>query len=336
MNTLIRLLLIAPLLLCANCGSLAFYTQAIRGQAEISFCRKKITTLLADPTLEPALAKRLALSQEILDFAEQELSLDSSGSYRHYTDLGREHVVHIVYAAPEFSLEAKSWWYPIVGSQDYRGYFKKEDAQRQVSSLQEEGLDTFLGGVNAYSTLGFFKDPLLNTFIDYPQVDFAELIFHELTHHQYYEKEETSFNEALAEVVAREGTRRWLQAQGDQKALAQYELRLRRRSQIRSLIEKAISQLEMLYASNLTAPNMRNEKERQLTELREKILILYRGWRQQPNHFLSTPLNNARLIAFTTYEALIPGLQEELRRRNGDIAQLLIDVKKEGPEILQP
>ena len=325
--TVHRLLLgLSPLLL-ASCSSLAFYTQAFRGQAEITLGRRKIAAVVADPKTDPKLAAKLELSQEIVDFAEEELDLDASGSYRHYRDLKRDHVVYIVYAAPEFSLEPKTWWYPVVGSQDYRGYFKKEDSQALVDKLKAEGFDTYLGGVNAYSTLGFFNDPILNTFVDYPDVDLAELIFHELTHHRYYEKDETPFNEALAEVVAREGTRRWLRQRGDAKALAKYELRLKRRSQIRTAIENSIVRLKAIYASDASDEEKLRLKNKETSQLRQTIQKLFQGWQQKPSNFLSTPLNNARLNAFTTYEALVPPLEKRLASHNGDLEAFFKDIK---------
>ena len=323
-----------PLFL-ANCASLSFYTQAVRGQAEITLKKRKISKLLEDPETDPKLAAKLRLAEKMVDFAESDLSLPSKGSYRYYTDLKRKHVVHIVYGSPEFSLEPKTWWYPVVGSQDYRGYFAKKDAEREVEKLKAQGLDTFTGGVNAYSTLGFFKDPILNTFIDYPEVDLAELIFHELTHHRYYAKKETSFNEALAEVVAREGTRRWLTQKGDLDALRNYELRLGRRSQIRTAIEETIARLKTLYAmKQLTPEEMGRRKEEEFARLREEIKVLFRGWKQKSTNFLSTPLNNARLNAFTTYEELVPPLRKILAKHDGNIESFLKEVEKKGPSIL--
>ena len=316
----------------SSCGALSFYTQAARGQAQISLSKRPVTKVIDDPETHADLVSKLKLSQEIVDFAESELSLDASGSYRHYTDLQRDHVVHIVHAASEFSLEPKTWWYPVVGTQDYRGYFRKKDAQELTSQLQAEGFDTYMGGVNAYSTLGFFNDPLLNTFIDYPEVDLAELIFHELTHHRYYEKNQTPFNEALAEVVAREGTRRWLRKRGKADALANYELRLQRRSQIRSAIEATIADLETLYTSGLPLQQMGVRKKAEFESLHREVTRLYAGWQQKPTNFLSTPLNNARLNAFTTYEALVPTIEKRLEGHGGDLEAFFKDIEKNGPK----
>ncbi|MGJ8724014.1 MAG: aminopeptidase [Roseibacillus sp.] len=330
--SILRLTLSLSPLFLASCSSFSFYTQAFRGQTEITFGRRAVASVIADPATDAKLAAKLRLTQKLVDFAEQELALDASGSYRHYRDLKRDHVVYIVHAAPEFSLEPKTWWYPVVGAQDYRGYFKKEDAQSLINELKAEGLDTYTGGVNAYSTLGFFNDPILNTFIDYPEVDLAELIFHELTHHRYYEKDETPFNEALAEVVAREGTRRWLKQKGDAKALAKYELRLERRSQIRKAIENTVVGLEKIYQSLTTTDEKRRQKNAEIEALRKAVKQLYAGWQQKPSNFLSTPLNNARLNAFTTYESLVPPLKKRLASHNGDLEAFFEDIQANGKE----
>lgn len=324
-------LILAPLslVLLSSCETIGFYTQAARGQAQISFSKRAIPKVLADPTTDPAVAAKLELSQEIVDFAEAHLALKSNGAYRHYTDLQREHVSHIVYAAREFSLEGKTWWYPIVGPQDYRGYFKEATADKLIAKLQQDGYETFKGGVSAYSTLGFFNDPILNTFVDYPDVDFAELLFHEMTHQRYYKPRDTAYNEALAEVVAREGTRRWLRARGDEKALATYELRLERRAAIRGEIIATIADLKTLYASGIDAQQMRATKSEELTKLRQRIKVLFAGWQQTPNNFLSQPLNNARLVAFTTYEELVPHFEKQLAAHNNDLDAFLTAVENE-------
>lgn len=316
------------LLALTSCETLGYYTQAIRGQAEITLSKRAIPKVLADPTTEPAVAAKLRLSQEVVAFAEANLALKSHGSYQHYTDLKRKSVSHIVYAAPEFSLEGKSWWYPIIGSQDYRGYFKEAAADRLIAALQGEGYETFKGGVSAYSTLGFFDDPILNTFIDYPDAAFVELLIHEMTHQRYYKARDTAFNEALAEVVAREGTRRWLRAQGDTQALAAYELRLQRRADIRGAILGTITRLKALYADGGNPEQMRVAKERELKQLTARIKRLYAGWQQKPNNFLSVPLNNARLVAFTTYEELVPFFEEKLASHDHDLEAFFREIEE--------
>ncbi len=164
----------------------------------------------------------------------------------------RPFVVWNVEAAPEFSLEPKSWWYPLVGSLEYRGYFSKQGAQKYGAWLQAKGYDVYVGGVTAYSTLGWFKDPLLNTFIFDPEPDLAETLFHELGHQRVFASGDTDFNEAFATTVGQEGARRWLRAKGDQVALEKYLAELRRTVQFARLIMDTRERLVMLYGDERT------------------------------------------------------------------------------------
>ncbi|MEM9080509.1 MAG: aminopeptidase [Verrucomicrobiota bacterium] len=323
------ILLIATL---SSCQTIAYYTQAARGQAQIIFTKKPIPEILANPSSPPQLKSQLRLARELVAFAETELGLPSSGSYAHYADLKRPHLSYIVYAAPELSLEPKTWTYPIIGKQDYRGFFKRKDAEKLIAKLQSQGYETYLGATNAYSTLGWFDDPILNTFVNYPEADLAELIFHELTHHRYYKSGNTDLNEALAEVVAREGTRRWLKSKNKHTALANYELRLKRRSLIRSQITSTTEALAELYQSDLPTPQKRNRKSLLINQLRTNISTLYQGWQQRSPNFLSSPTTNARLIAFTTYEAHIPTLEKILTDSNHNLETLFNNL----PEVSNP
>ena len=151
--------------LITGCSSVGYYRQAIGGQYEILAKREPIPEVIARPDTRPALREKLQLVLDIREFAERELHLKTDGHYADYADLGRRYVVWNVYAAPEFSLEPRKWWYPIVGRLKYRGFFSEKDARAYGEQLAREGYDVCVGGVDAYSTLGFFKDPVLNTFI---------------------------------------------------------------------------------------------------------------------------------------------------------------------------
>ena len=171
----------------SSCQTLHFYGQAVRGQFEILAKSRPNKDVMADPASTPLLRRQLGAVEEIRSFASDHLSLPGEKSYGRYTDLGRKHVVWVVYAAPEFSLKPKTWFYPAIGEMDYRGYFSEADTTALASQLRADGYDVYIGGVDAYSTLGWFHDPILNTFVDYPDIDLAETIFHELTHGQKFE-----------------------------------------------------------------------------------------------------------------------------------------------------
>jgi predicted aminopeptidase len=183
------------LLALTGCSTVGFYQQAVTGQAEILMKRRAVDKLLADPSVEDPLRGRLELSRELLSFAEEELDMPSGGSYTGYSDLGRPHVVWVVHASPALSMEAKRWWYPFVGRQAYRGYFRESGARRLEGALLASGYDVWVSPVDAYSTLGYFRDPLLNTFIHRDEPLLAELLFHELAHQRHFRRGETEFND---------------------------------------------------------------------------------------------------------------------------------------------
>ncbi len=203
--------------LAASCGSVRYYSQAVWGGADVLVKRKPIDRLLEPgraQVLSAATRERLRLSQEIRDFASRELGLPDNRSYRSYADLGRPYQVWNVVAAPRLSLEPKTWCYPFAGCAAYRGYFNERAARRHGDRLAAGGYDVRVGGVAAYSTLGWFADPVLNTFLDYAEADFAALIFHELAHQVVYVKDDSAFNESFATAVEVEGVRRWLRSLG--------------------------------------------------------------------------------------------------------------------------
>ena len=239
----LRKWVLAPALLLAvlamsGCRTLSFYGQAIKGQYQIVAHQQKLQKVLADSQTPAPLKAKLELVQHLRAFAKQQLQLPVDGHYEKYADVHRPFVVWNVEAAPEFSLEPKSWWYPFVGSLDYRGYFSKEGAQKYGDWLQTRGYDVHVGGVTAYSTLGWFKDPVLNTFIFDPEPDLAETLFHELGHQRVFASGDTDFNEAFATTVGQEGARRWFRAKGDQAALEKYLAEVRRTTQFARLIAR--------------------------------------------------------------------------------------------------
>ncbi len=302
----------------SGCQTVQYYGQAIGGQWELTTGKQAIPELIESEPLTSTLRQRLQLVQEIVAFAEDHLGLPADGAYGDYVDLHRSHVVWNVLAAPEFSMEAHTWWYPIVGSLEYRGYFNKDRALKNAERLKRKGNDVHVGGVTAYSTLGFFDDPVLNTFIDDPDVDLAELLFHELAHRRLFLSGDTDFNEAFATVVGREGVRRWLLTKGDSKALQNYQQRRRRDDKVIELILSKRGDLELLYQSDKkrTEEKLRLEKERIIASLRRDYEQLKRAWPKYRtfDKFMAAPINNARLNGVDTYYELVPDFERLLAR----------------------
>lgn len=309
----------AAALALPSCSTAHFYRQAVAGQWEIFRKSRENDRVLADPATDGVLRAQLAKVEGMRRFASTHLALPGEDSYGRYADLGRKHVVWVVYAAPEFSLEPKTWFYPFVGSLDYRGYFEKADAEALRDELRAAGYDAHLGGVDAFSTLGVFHDPVLNTFVHYPDTHLAETIFHELTHHRYFRWGDTEYNECLANVVAEEGVRRWLAHEGRMADLRKYEGLLVRRREFYQEIERSKRELEELYASGLPAETMRRRKAVVFARLKERFLELHRRWGGRGlEGWMQEDLNNGHIVSLHIYAARMPEIRALLDECGGD------------------
>jgi predicted aminopeptidase len=329
----IRILsLCVVLVMIPACQTIRFYGQAVGGQLEILGKSRPNDQVIADSATPSSLRGRLVTVERIRRFASEHLSLPGDESYGKYADLGRKHVVWVLYAAPEFSLEPKTWLYPAVGKMDYRGYFHEQDTVALAGQLRHDGYDVFIGGVDAYSTLGWFHDPVLNTFVDYPDADLAETIFHELTHRRVFHRGATAFNESLASVVAEEGVKRWLAHEGRLAELRRYEARLDRRREFYAEIVRSRRSLEALYASAQSDTVKRREKALILNTLREQVGELWRRWGSPGlEAWLAQNLNNGHLVSLKIYADQMPRLQELLAECDGDFERFFRQLEQVHP-----
>ncbi|MGO8674542.1 MAG: aminopeptidase [Limisphaerales bacterium] len=333
---LAALALMGVLAALCGCRTLNFYGQALKGQYELLAHAQPIQKLLAEPQTPDRLKQRLRLLLELRVFAKEKLSLPVDGHYRRYADVHRAFVVWNVEAAPEFSLQPKTWWYPLVGSLEYRGYFSERNASNYGGWLERRGYDVYLGGAQAYSTLGWFNDPVLNTFIFESDADLAEVIFHELAHQRVFASGDTDFNEAFATTVGQEGARRWLRAQGATAEYEAYETELRRTTQFVRLIMETRAQLATLYGDErsewgrLKATNrkrgvprqeLRREKQRVLDRLNAAYAGLKAQWGGDTEYdeWFSRQVNNAKLNSVAAYYDLVPCFQRLLETNGGDL-----------------
>ena len=333
---LTALLLVAVVLGVSGCQTISFYSQAIRGQYQIFAHQQPMQKMIGDPQTPARLKAQLQLVEDLRGFAKRELKLPVDGHYRKYVDVNRPYVVWNVEAAPEFSLEPISWWYPLVGSQDYRGYFSESRAHDYAARMRNRGYDAYTGGVAAYSTLGWFKDPILNTFIFHREPDLAETIFHELGHQQVFARGDTDFNEAFATTVGQEGARRWLRAKGDQAACDKYQAQLRRTEQFAHLIMATRERLETLYGDELTEAGLvqstpkkrdipreelRRQKQLILDDLQKEYVLLKAQWggETEYDHWFAHGVNNAKLNSVAAYYDLVPGFERLLALNGGDL-----------------
>jgi predicted aminopeptidase len=298
--------------LLAGCESLAYYGQAVGGQLSLISRAQPVEQVLADPAADRSLKERLGLARQMRDFAARELRLPDNGSYRTYAELGRPYALWNVVAAPEFSLAPVLSCFPVAGCVSYRGYYDRAAAERHASGLRAAGNDVLVFGVPAYSTLGWFDDPLLSTFIDYPEAELARLIFHELAHQLIYVKDDSTFNESFAVALEREGLRRWLAQQGRAAPPA-------RKEEFAALIEETRKKLEALYRTRLAPDAMREKKRAALEALRPWLSALKGLEGQEPN--------NALLAAYATYTDLVPTFDKMLAEAGGDLPAFYARVK---------
>jgi predicted aminopeptidase len=314
---------LAAFLLQASLMSGCYELQAAHGQAQLMLERKPIARLIAYPSTPHALRDELQEVIAMRDFASRELGLPDNGSYRSYADVGRSYVVWNVFAAREFSVQAKQWCYPIIGCVAYRGYFEERKARRLALSLRTKGFDVAVGGVAAYSTLGHFDDPILNTMLGWSDVELASIVFHELTHQLLYVPNDSSFNEALATLVEQEGVRRWLRSQGRDHDLTDYSLQHEHYTEVTDLLIGARAELESLYASALEAQDMREKKRAVFEAMRASYASLRAQWGGHApfDAWFEGDINNAHLVSIATYERCVPGFARELAGVGGDLGR---------------
>jgi predicted aminopeptidase len=321
----------AAIAVAAGCSTFAYYGQAIDGHLEMMRRAEPIAPQIADPATPAELRARLARALEIREFASRELGLPDNGSYRTYADLGRPYVVWNVFAAPEFSVEPRQSCFPVAGCVAYRGYYRQAAADDYGDGLRKGGDDVYVYGVVAYSTLGWFDDPVLNTFVRYPDAELARLVFHELAHQVVYVKGDTMFNESFAVAVEEEGVRRWLDRHGTPAERDAYAAGRQRRADFVRLALRYRGELERLYREPLSDEAKRAGKRQRLAEMDTEYRALKAGrWGGFAGYdrWFDGGVNNAKLGSVATYEELVPAFRALLARENGDLPRFYAVVKQ--------
>ena len=314
--------------LLGGCSSAEFYWQGISGQLDLLRRAQPIPEVLdsaQDPTVKHKLERVLA----IRNYASRELGLPDNDSYRRYSDLGRRYVLWNVFATPALSLTPRQWCFPVAGCVNYRGYFAEADAQAEAARLGATGDDVHIGGVPAYSTLGYFSDPMPSTFLRYPDFEIARLIFHELAHQVAYAKDDTVFNESFAVTVEEEGVRRWLAAQHDPELDRQFATSQRYREGFSALIERTRAQLAAVYSSDSDDASKLRAKSAVFDTMRAEYAELKRTWGGSPAYdswFAQGP-NNASVAAVGLYTQKVPQFQALLAAVGGDLPRFYARVK---------
>lgn len=307
-----------------------YVAQAARGQWQVMRAREPIDKVIASESTPVELKARLTEVRAARAFASRELGLPDNGSYTSYADLKRPYVVWNVVATPEFSVHPKRWCFPIAGCVAYRGYFAEARARKFAQSLAGDGYDTFVGGVPAYSTLGKFQDPVLNTMLGYGDDELAAIIFHELSHQLIYIAGDSEFNEAFATAVEQAGLERWLRFRGRESDLGRYKARRVRQAQIVGLFARTRTKLAELYRQQLSTDAMRARKHEILASLDEELAQLEKklGIRSAYRELAPNGLNNAILASVATYYDCVPGFERMLASNGGDLPKFYAAVRE--------
>ena len=321
--------------------SLPYYWQAVAGQLSLMSKRVPIETVMEDPRTSEQTREALRTVREIRRFAEDELGLPANDSYATYVDLGssdsandpdadepdrsngrreRDVAVWTVVAAEEFSIDPRTWCYPFAGCVSYRGYFNEAAASRYAARLEAEGMDVLVGGAAAYSTLGYFADPVVSSMIGGPDYQLVEVLIHELAHRKFYLRGDSDLNEAFATAVAEHGTQIWLSRFGDADTLATYRERALVQTQFAELINRQRERLSAIYAGPEPPEEKRRAKEAAFETLRMEYAALRRSWNDRDYYgaWMSGPLNNAHIASVSTYRYWVPGLRRLLETNGLD------------------
>ena len=299
-------------LLCATfmlgaCSNLSYYTGLAKGQHELMSARVPIRDIVQDEKQDSALRERLSKVLDARAFATQQLRLPDNDSYTEYADLKRPYVVWNVFATPELSLKPIEHCFLFVGCLAYRGYFDQQKAQQQADELKLQGNDIYVSGIPAYSTLGWFDDPVINTMMNWSDAVLIGTVFHELAHQKLYIKDDTVFNESFANFVGEEGLREYLATRGGSSAAE--VLRKQREHRFIELVLSARRRLELLYKSNAPDQAKRDGKAVEFVRLRSEYQTLRENdWKDFSGYdrWFSSDLNNARLLPFGLYDEYVP------------------------------
>lgn len=307
---------IAALALVGGCTQLGYYMQAAQGQFSLMSDAKPIDDWLTDPAVADNLKVRLAKVKEIRHFAAHELGLPDNGTFTSYADLKRPFVLWNVVATPALSMKPKQWCFPIAGCVNYRGYYSKEEAQAYAAELRSQHYDVQVSGVPAYSTLGWFKDPVLSTFLQYPEAELARLMFHELAHQVVYAPGDSQFNESFAVAVEEAGVERWMNAYGDAGMRENFREHAKRKEDFLKLLLKTRKALEATYASAAGNAEKITRKAEIFEAMQREYQSLKQSWGGYAGYdrWFAEPLSNAHLVLVATYHDFVPGFRALLNQ----------------------
>ncbi len=317
-------------LFLSGCAELQYYGHAVSGQLDVLSKRRPIPEVINDPTTKTEVVQKLKDVERMHDFAISDLSLPDSDSFRSYSDVGRPYVLWNVFATPELSLQTKQWCYPFLGCLGYRSYFEKAYAESVANELAQQGWDVHVAPSPAYSTRGFFADPIYSPMLRYDDLVLAGILFHELAHEKIYFKNDSELNESFAVAVQDEGVKRWLVHENKPQYYSEYVIEQQRDKQFVDLLLKYRKQLEILYESTQSNNQKRIKKLRILNSLRRAYYKQRAEWGGYAayDHWFEKPLNNARLAPVGTYQGYSSAFAALIKKNNNDLLLFYRQVEK--------
>ena len=305
-----------------GCSTAKYYSHAVVGHLQLTTGLTPIRKVIKQDETNKELRRQLELVTELRDFAENKLSLDVGKAYSKYKHLDRLAAAWVVYAAPPFSTKLQTWKYPIVGEYQSKGFFKERMAKEYSANLQSQGFDVYVGEAIAYSTLGWFNDPLLSTFLDDTDEELAETLFHELTHRTYYLKGDTMFNESFATTFAQKSVQLWLKEKGEDKRLEKYRKKMKRRDEFRSLLQEIKNELSLIYknTNNDSEDILQKRKQDSIQSFKATCTALRKKWNSPKSleSWIDEEINNAKIAATSVYLLKVPYFNQLWDQANQD------------------
>ena len=303
-----------------SCSSLGYYWEKIQGHAEIVNNQVPVQDVIDNPETSSIVRERLINVQAARDFATKVLQLPDNESYRNYVDIGRENAVWTVVATQPYSIKPKEWCFFIVGCLSYRGYFSKQKADEFAEELKKQNMDVYVSGTKAYSTLGWFNDPLLSSMLYKSEAYRVGIIFHELAHQKIYVEDDTASNEAFASTVELEGVKTWFNQAEKKHMYKDYLISRQRDEDFKNLLKQTRRQLNTLYNNE----SKKVDVEKQKVKVFELLQVAYKEFKHRWDNYsgydkwMSNKLNNAHLALISTYNDRIPAFQALFKKANYD------------------
>ena len=314
-----------------GCSIAKYYSHTVVGHLQLTTGLTPIGKVIEQDETNKELRRQLELVTELREFAENKLSLNVGKAYSKYKHLDRSVAVWVVYAAPTFSTKLQTWKYPIVGEYQSKGFFKERMAKEYSTKLHSQGFDVYVGEAIAYSTLGWFSDPLLSTLLVDTDEELAETLFHELAHRTYYLKGDTMFNESFATAFAQKSVQLWLKEKGEGKRLEKYRKKLKRRDEFRSLLQETKNELNLIYknVNNDSEAILQKRKQDLIESFKATCVALRKKWNRPKSleSWIDEEVNNAKIAASSVYLLKVPYFNQLWEQANQDPKTYLETVK---------